>query len=127
MPKPKTLTPAQVKALIKRRNKRFRKANKAGKRVLIAQDVIDSIKAKLFEPASGIFLRSPHLSGSYSHCADDGTEVYHKKPGGDLRDVILSRQVTDCSACALGGLMLSCTLFNDKLPANRAVAYMGGS
>jgi hypothetical protein len=97
----KILTSRQTKALIKKRNDTFRKLSLDDKRVAIAKDVLENIKTKKFEPQTGAWL------GYRTHMgvAEDDDR--------GIRESVLSGQVF-CTGCALGGLMLSCTLYNNK-------------
>ena len=97
------LTPQQVSKEIKRRNSLFKNATKAERRVMIAEDVIQQIKAKKFIPTSGVFATSDVISSLEGGSDDDRS----------IREILLSTNAT-CDCCALGGMMLSCTLFNNK-------------
>lgn len=96
----KTMTPAQIEREIKRRNKLFEKATPAQKRVLIAKDVLDQIKAQRVQPKQSYFVRIPEVA-DHTH-------------GKDFRNAFLGKALPYCETCAVGGLMLSCTLFNDQ-------------
>lgn len=96
-----TLTPEQLKAEIEERNKAFAAADEAGKRVLIAKDVIKLLDTKKLEAARGCFIDTHTHNDPF-----DGTE--------DVRELFLQGQLPDCEVCGVGALMLSCTLFNDK-------------
>jgi hypothetical protein len=87
-----------VEKEIKRRNKLFKKATKAQKRVLVAKDVINQLKKGKFKAIDGVF-------GDIDYTSE-----------GDLsaRDEFLKGEIT-CQACALGAMFMSCTLFNNNL------------
>ncbi len=92
-------TNTKLQAEITRRNKLFKGKTRAEKRVLIAKDVLAQIKANTLIPSSGswVRLKSYYLDGNTS-----------------LREVTLNKEA-ECKCCALGGLFLSCTLFNNKV------------
>jgi hypothetical protein len=95
----------KLSAEIKRRNELFDGKTNAEKRVLIALDVIAQIKTKRFVPASGVWASTtnPKLTSVGSD--------------GSIRDILIADD-TKCSCCALGGIMLSCTLFNNREPVS---------
>jgi hypothetical protein len=108
------LTPAQrrkaskVQREIARRNAAFKKASPAQKRVLIAKDVIAQVKAKRFIAQSGIWA---------AICDKDGKFVSHnnvlKPADAQVQSLFLSGDVAKCNCCALGGILMSCTLYNN--------------
>ncbi len=100
-------TPARVAKQIEKRNKEFAAADDAGKRVLVAKDVIKLLKGDKFTAATGHFMSL----GNDVDYADSEREESMQKTG--LREAFLGNHV-ECSGCALGGLMLSCTLYNNK-------------
>ena len=102
----KVLTAEQVQALIDKRNKEFKKLSKAKKRVAIAEDVIDQIRLKKFEVQSGswidVITANPWDARLLEEMKDES-----------LQAKALSNEVK-CRGCALGGLMLSSTLYNNE-------------
>ncbi len=92
---------ASVAKEIKRRNRVFSAATKAQRRVLLAQDVIDQIKAAKFVAETG---RWVSLSGSWT--LGDDTSVQR---------AILQNDIPECQVCALGSLITSCVLFKNKI------------
>jgi hypothetical protein len=115
----KKLTAAQKLAQeIKKRNKLFKAADAAGKRVLIAKDVIAQIKAKRFIASEGNWV-IPELAEKFS------TLSFHNKindPGfsdESAQKLFLSKKIESCSCCALGGMLMSCTLFNNHQTATQ--------
>lgn len=84
---------------IEKRNELFKTASKAEKRVLIAKDVIAQINSKRFIPKSGTWT-------SFTNLWTDNDN--------SLRETILSDSSIKCECCALGSIMASCTLFNNK-------------
>ncbi len=95
----KPFDPKAIAKEIARRNKLFKGKTNPQKRVLIAKDVIDQIEAEKIRATSGTFC-----------------DVYF---GGDpnddesIQELVLKEDV-HCNACALGALMMSTTLFNNK-------------
>lgn len=102
----KTLTPEQVAAEIAKREKKFKAASPAQKRVLVAKDVIKLIKLRKVQPSTGDFL---------SEWSPVGYEDLARNHPRDLRELILEGKLETCTVCALGGLMVGCTLYNDKV------------
>lgn len=98
----KTLTYEQVEKEIKRRNRLFEKADAVGKRVLIAKEVIKTIKDSRFSAQGGTFI----------------TVHDHRLGVGDradsVQELFLRGEIPDCAGCAQGALLLACTLWNNK-------------
>ena len=90
----------KLQSEIARRNELFKGKSRAEKRVLVAQDVIAQIKAKTLIPSSG----------DWVYILDKYEPAYE----ASLRETVLNKEV-ECNCCALGGLFLSCTLFNNKV------------
>ena len=134
---------------IEKRNSLFKKATKAEKRVLIAKDVIAQIKANRYVAQSGAFVKAefnPDID-DFSHILDEAHYLmgekfkeadiavkyeislkkakeainFIKKP---LREAYLDGTVESCKVCALGGLFMSCTLYNNKTKLD-ACGYYG--
>ena len=97
----KNMKTINVKQEIDRRNKQFKGASNAQKRVLIAKDVIEQIKAKRFIPESGTWV-------DFNKQCDTLLET------DSIQEKFLDKTIKDCNCCALGGLMMSCTLFNNR-------------
>lgn len=125
-------TPAQIAAKekklaaeIARRNKLFKAASKQEKRVLIAKDVIAQIRANRYTPKSRTWLNMWTQSGKfidpYELARTDYTELTSAdlsrtgglNPEDQTRDAFLRGDISKCSCCALGGILMSCTLYND--------------
>lgn len=102
----KPLTPKQLEREIARRNRIFRKATAAKKRVLIAKDVLEQLEAGKIRATSGYFLRIQSFSDHVSN--------YDAVKKESLQATYLRGDIEQCDACADGALMLSCTLFNNK-------------
>ncbi len=101
------LNTVKIKKEIERRNKLFKGARPAKKRVLIAQDVIDGLIQKRILAHHGGFVVSDDLQ-----FFDE--ETLKKGDSTGLRELLLSGKIPPCKTCALGAMMVSCTLFNNK-------------
>lgn len=129
----------KIQKEIEKRNSLFKKATKAEKRVLIAKDVIAQIKANRYVAKRGAFvkaefnpdiddfsdilneanyrmgaeLKEADVAVKYDISLEKAKEAINfvKKP---LREAYLDGTVESCNVCALGGLFMSCTLFNNK-------------
>jgi hypothetical protein len=100
----------KVAAEIRRRNKVFTAASPAQKRVLIAKDVIKQIKAKRFIAAQGSWL---WLGDKYGNNIA-GPFVGEAEPSTQIQAMFLSGAAPTCECCALGGIMMACTLYNNN-------------
>lgn len=93
---------AQINKLISKKNLIFKKATKSQKRVMIAEDVIASIKSKLYKITPQVWVKG--LDAEY---AADGTQ---------LQSLLTEDNMKDCKCCGLGACFLSSVrLFNDVL------------
>jgi hypothetical protein len=109
--KPKKRTAAQEIAL---RNKKFKAATPAQKRVLIAKDVIAQIKAKRFKALSGTWVNPVFRNG---HDLDVFEKFVFEKldeEPASVRELFLEQKIPACECCALGAMFMSCTLYNNK-------------
>lgn len=97
----KTLTAAKVKKEIERRNRIFKKASEAEKRVLIAKDVLDQLKSGRIKATRWYFF---YL----------GDEENDQHDGKSLQRTFIENSIPACHCCGVGALMVSCTLFNNK-------------
>lgn len=79
---------------IKTRNAKFKAADKAQKRILIAKDVLAQLSARKFRPKQGAFVRM-----TFRKAPESGTQVCNL-----IED---SAPRVNCQACALGAMMLS--------------------
>lgn len=94
---------------ITRRNRVFKKASNAKKRVLIAKDVLKQIAVKKFLPRPGYWY---HLPPSIDNCPQSDAP---------LQQALLSTNKREaCTGCALGSLFISCTLFNNNVTISEA-------
>lgn len=106
------LTQSEYEVEINRRNKLFANASIREKRVLIARDVLSQITNQHFVPRRGRFISpSKNKYGGFS-----------ARRGENLREAVLKSDLV-CDCCALGSLMLSCTLFNNNIPIEDQFTY----
>lgn len=114
----------QIAREIAKREAIFKKASPTQKRVLIAKDVIAQIKAKKIKPEQGSFVMVEKVQGFMSSTeAEDRTGSWnfalHKLSAtegsdADVRHLYLENKIQQCSCCALGGMFMSCTLYNNN-------------
>lgn len=109
----KQLTEQKLRREINRRNKLFAAADNAGKRVLIAKDVIAQLKLRRFKAQSGAWVhfgtalhakwnKAQHITGNLNVLTES------------VREKFLANKMPSCSCCALGGMFMSCTLLNNR-------------
>lgn len=114
----------QVEREIAKREAIFKKASPTQKRVLIAKDVIAQIKAKKIKPESGTFVSVEKVKGFMSSTeAEERTGAWNfamnrlftsEGSDADVRQLYLDNTLQQCSCCALGGMFMSCTLYNNN-------------
>ena len=90
---------------IKDINAEFKKANKAQKRVMIAQDVLAQLKTKRYVAESGCWVQANYNS------AVPLADIKYKD---SVQDLFAEKTIESCNVCALGGLFMSCTNFNNN-------------
>ncbi len=103
---------AKMQAEIARRNKAFKAASAAEKRVLIAKDVLAQIEAKRFKPIVGRWIEArdknnrllPLITYDDSRFGEDDS----------VRELFLNETIGSCNCCALGAVFMSCTLYNNQ-------------
>jgi len=100
-----------VRDEIRRRNRIFQKASKAEKRVLIAKDVIKQIEKGRILPQAGDFFK---ICLDPDKVSDDDKFLSTLDPTASLQELFLSETLPACRCCALGSMMITCTLFNNK-------------
>lgn len=113
---------AQVKREIAKRNKLFAAADAAGKRVLIAKDVIAQIKLGKFNPVTGSWVDA--IDYRYNVFAAAGYNLENPSPtmprpdineeSRSVREDFFAGLTGTCNCCALGAMFMSCTLNNNK-------------
>jgi hypothetical protein len=114
----------QVEREIAKREAIFKKASPTQKRVLIAKDVIAQINAKKIKPESGTFVSVEKVKGFMSSTeAEERTGAWNfamnrlctsEGSDADVRQLYLDNTLQQCSCCALGGMFMSCTLYNNN-------------
>lgn len=95
---------------IARRNKVFKAATNAGKRILIAKDVISLIKSKKIKAISQIFYEANPI---------DVLE------GEGFQKAFIDKKILNCQCCAQGAMMVSCTLFNNNYTVEESETFNG--
>lgn len=93
---------AKINRINRENNKRFRAASRAERRVLIAQDIIDRIRVKQFKPETGVWAHVDGIGGANSK---------------DSVQTIINGGST-CECCAVGGMLLSCIAFKNRVTVN---------
>lgn len=104
-------TPLQTTAA---NNAAFKKLNKSGKRVAIAEDVIARVKAKQYKPEQGVWAQPDIIVRGSSY--DDARCVVGHDESASMQNLLKQNQ-TQCECYALGSLMLSCTVANNNVIA----------
>ena len=87
-------------------NEKFKKATKAQKRVMIAQDVLDQIRAKRYRAVTGKWV-DPIWK------RDSKSQKIKFTPNHSAKDAFENKAIDYCKVCALGGLFMSCTNLNN--------------
>jgi hypothetical protein len=106
----KTKKKTSAKQEIARRNRKFKAASVAEKRVMIAQDVIAQVKAGRFKAASGSWVTPIRRNGLILQ-----TEKF--RDNDSVQKLFLEGDIPKCECCALGAMFMSCTLYNNKTTA----------
>jgi len=113
---------------VRRRNKKFFAADKAGKRVIIAQDVIDQLNVGKIKAENLTYLASKELQDIISNSEEDRTDSTGEK---QLKKELRQTEVCDilnknnCTACALGSIFVSAVGINDKLKVKDVISHYG--
>jgi hypothetical protein len=89
---------------IKKLNAEFKKASKAQKRVMIAQDVLAQLKAKRYFAESGCWVQ-PNIKAACEKNLKDEDSV---------QELFAAKKIESCNVCALGGLFMSCINLNNN-------------
>lgn len=106
-----TTAKRKLAAEIARRTKLFKAASPAQKRVLIAKDVIAQIKANRYAAKTGTWVA---LYNKNAKKIDFGPYSAASRKNAQVQSLFLSGDVAKCECCALGGVMMSCTLYNNN-------------
>lgn len=98
--------PKRVRKTIEQRNAEFWELSNQRKRILIARDIIELIKAQLLIATHGYFFKSPNLGylAASRLFLMNGQEFILKS----------IRSKTSCNVCALGAAMVSATRLGNK-------------
>jgi hypothetical protein len=96
---------------IAKRNRAFKAASPAKRRVLIAADVIAQIKKKKLIPACGGWAQPIGKHGTMGYLEMEFSE------NASVRQLFLGDEIK-CECCALGAVFMSCTLYNNKTTAS---------
>jgi hypothetical protein len=118
---------ASVKAEIAARKAEFKAAGQAGKRVLIAKDVISQIKKNIWVATGGTYVSFEDANRFGFGTGFVSNSFISNSKKASLQEVLLlNKEKRVCSCCALGAMMLSCTLYNNKVTGEDVHAnYMG--
>ena len=90
---------------INKLNAEFKKATKAQKRVMIAQDVLAQLKTKRYVAESGCWVQA-----NYNSTATWADIKYTDS----VQELFAEKTIESCNVCALGGLFMSCTNLNNN-------------
>jgi hypothetical protein len=93
---------------IRRRNKRFKEATKAEKRVIIAKDVLTQLALGKIKATNGTYLLSDELTEAVD--AYDSYVNYgdcDNKEAGETQICDVFKDMKSCKACALGSVFVS--------------------
>lgn len=89
---------------IKNINAEFKKANKAQKRVMIAQDVLAQLITKRYVAESGCWVQANYNTACLENLKDEDS----------VKELFAEKKIESCNVCALGGLFMSCSNFNNN-------------
>ena len=143
-------TAESVQAEIARRKALFAAADDAGKRVLIAQDVIAQVNRGRFTAKTGDWMvplpANPEKYATKVQQRHDleilndpdhwdyneirsGVAVEYatneSKCDESLQLALLGGEIENCQCCALGSMFLSCTLFNNQAKVSETMTGLG--
>jgi len=96
---------------INRRNKLWKSATKAERKILVAKDVLAQIKKGKFVAKSQMWAGIPI------------SEEESEKETLDTQKVLLNAKKCEC--CAIGSVMLSCIAFKNSHQSKRGLQYLG--
>lgn len=89
-------------------NDAFKKATKDEKRVLIAKDVLEQIKANRYIAESGTWLQTD-CNNKIDWNRNNGIDA-----NKSIQKLFADKTIETCHVCALGGLFMSCTNLNNN-------------
>lgn len=104
----KKLDPIQKE--IRRRNRLFKNKTAAQKRILIAKDVIEQIRAKRFTATEGIYIAIYNKNDEFFD-GDESEKSAQKE---------ILNNANRCECCAIGSVVASCILFNNEVDVESA-------
>lgn len=109
---------------VRDRERRFKKASPAGKRVMIAKDVLAQLAAGKIRPKPGTWVSwgmSYAVEDKFREYADENEiSIFSVECNLDLRDLVLEGLVPDsCSACAMGALFMATVMRADEVKISR--------
>lgn len=87
----------------------FKRLSKSKKAILVAQDVLQQIKAKKYIPEKGAYI----------------TNVWHDIKEGDIRKQF--DKIKTCEVCALGSMLLSCINLGNSITTDDLNLDVAGS
>ncbi len=108
-----TMKTIDLTSVIKTRNKIFRAATKAEKRVLIAKDVLTMLSNKKIIAERGNFT---NIIGEDNESG-----------GTSFQNLLLGKNEVQCQCCALGGLMTSCVGYVNDMTLDETFYGLGWS
>ena len=117
--KPRLTRAQKLQREIARRNRVFKAASAAKKRVLIAKDVIEQINAGRYFPSPGTWVEPTYSDGRWLNIVNTFGE------DASVRELFLSEKISMCDCCALGGMFMSCTLYNNQTTAEQFEEEVG--
>jgi hypothetical protein len=97
----------------RRANVRFQEANAAGKRVIIAKDVLRQLNLGKIIAKTGTYLKSDTISDIIMEI-----EYYGNSQKGDQQLCDIFSGIDSCKACALGSVFVATVKIADKLKFN---------
>ena len=101
----------QIVTRIESSNKKFQKASKAAKIVMVAKDVLAILNARRIKAVGGIYV-------------DMGGIPYERTIGlKDMSELMKLPALPACSVCAIGAAMFATTLRLDNVPIQRETDY----
>lgn len=94
-------THEEIRKIIASNNAIFAAADAAGKRVLIAKDVLKRIESRQYIPNSGSWFGQSAFIGA--------------NPNDSVQELIVGNRANGCTCCGIGSLFLSCIALNNKV------------
>jgi len=105
-----------VLKMVEKRKEQWKNASKAERKILLAKDVLAQLRAKKIKTTTGEWLTF-----------NVGGTKWDKKEEEicNLQVDFLNKNIENCECCALGGLMLSCTLYQNKVNVPVSFGWYG--